>query len=166
MRACQPKNGKPYPSYVSDEGWAFVAPYYLASVREDAPQRTHDLREVFDGLLRRIVRTGSPRRATCLTTRLPPWEAVYRQYRGGGSPQRSLRGDGPRLLRALLRLASGRVREATGEAVSSGVRGSGYSSSEEAAEAAEHGSGCGGSQARPRRPQGLQDMLFAHAEIL
>jgi transposase len=40
---------KPYPSDVSDEEWAFVAPY-LALVREDAPQRTHELREVFNGL--------------------------------------------------------------------------------------------------------------------
>ena len=37
---------KPYPTDVSDEEWAFVAPY-LALVREDAPQRHHDLREVF-----------------------------------------------------------------------------------------------------------------------
>jgi transposase len=48
---------KPYPSDVSDEEWAFVAPY-LALVREDAPQREHDLREVFNGL-RWVVRTGS-----------------------------------------------------------------------------------------------------------
>jgi transposase len=34
---------KPYPSDVSDEEWAFAAPY-LALVREDAPQREHDLR--------------------------------------------------------------------------------------------------------------------------
>jgi hypothetical protein len=38
---------KPYPSDVSDEEWEFVAPY-LALIRQDAPQRTHDLR----GLLR------------------------------------------------------------------------------------------------------------------
>ena len=38
---------KPYPSDGSDEEWAFVAPY-LAVVREDAPQRRHDLREVFN----------------------------------------------------------------------------------------------------------------------
>ncbi len=38
-----PKNRKPYPSDVSDEEWSFVAPY-LTLVREDAPQRTHDLR--------------------------------------------------------------------------------------------------------------------------
>jgi hypothetical protein len=33
-------NGKPYPSDVSDEEWAFVV-LYLALVREDAPQRNH-----------------------------------------------------------------------------------------------------------------------------
>src|SRR5215210_4494296 len=49
---------KPYPSDVSDEEWAFVAPY-LALLREDAPQREYDLREVFNGL-RWVVRTGSP----------------------------------------------------------------------------------------------------------
>ena len=49
---------KPYPSDVSGEEWAFMAPY-LALVCEDAPQRTHELREVFNGL-RWIVRTGSP----------------------------------------------------------------------------------------------------------
>ena len=49
---------KPYPSDVSDDEWAFVAPY-LALVREDAPQRRHELRELFNGL-RWIVRTGGP----------------------------------------------------------------------------------------------------------
>jgi transposase len=49
---------KPYPSDVSDEEWAFVVPY-LALVREDAPQRTHNLREVFNALLRWIVRSGA-----------------------------------------------------------------------------------------------------------
>ena len=49
---------KLYPSDVSDEEWAFVAPY-LTLMRQDAPQRQHALREVFDGL-RRVVRTGSP----------------------------------------------------------------------------------------------------------
>ncbi len=66
---------KPYPSDVSDEEWTFVAPY-LALVREDAPQREHNLREVFNGL-RWIVRTGSPWRY--LPNDLPPWEAVYQQ---------------------------------------------------------------------------------------
>ena len=68
---------KPYPSDVSDEEWAFVAPY-LALVREDAPQRNHDLREVFNGL-RWIVRTGSAWHY--MPHDLPPWEAVYQQTR-------------------------------------------------------------------------------------
>jgi transposase len=67
----------PYPSDVSDEEWAFVAPY-LALVREDAPQRNHELREVFNGL-RWIVRTGSAWRY--MPHDLPPWEAVYQQTR-------------------------------------------------------------------------------------
>ena len=73
-------NRKPYPSDVSDEQWAFVAPY-LALVRQDAPQRTHELREVFNGL-RWIVPTGSPWRYTCPTIchrgrpRLPAEEEV------------------------------------------------------------------------------------------
>ncbi len=66
---------KPYPSDVSDEEWAFAAPY-LALVREDAPQREHDLREVLNGL-RWVVRTGSPWRY--IPHDLPPWEAVYQQ---------------------------------------------------------------------------------------
>src|SRR5215210_5023789 len=66
---------KPYPSDVSDEEWAFLTPY-LALVREDAPQREYDLREVFDGL-RWILRTGSAWR--CMPHDLPPWEAVYQQ---------------------------------------------------------------------------------------
>jgi transposase len=68
-------NRKPYPSDVSDEEWAFAAPY-LALMREDAPQRVHDLREVLNGL-RWIVRTGSPWRY--MPNDLPPWEAVYQQ---------------------------------------------------------------------------------------
>ncbi len=68
---------KPYPSDVSDEEWAFAAPY-LALVREDAPQREHDLREVLNGL-RWVVRTGSPWRY--MPHDLPLWEAVYQQTR-------------------------------------------------------------------------------------
>ena len=37
---------KPYPTDVSDEEWAFVAPY-LSLMTEAAPQRVHDLREVY-----------------------------------------------------------------------------------------------------------------------
>src|SRR5437867_3508964 len=53
----------PYPSDVSDEEWAFVAPY-LTLMTEDAPQRAHALREVFNGL-RWLVRTpaNEPERA-------------------------------------------------------------------------------------------------------
>ena len=42
----QPSREKPYPSDASDEGWALVAPY-LALPPEDAPRRSHPLREVF-----------------------------------------------------------------------------------------------------------------------
>ncbi len=45
-----------YPSDVSDDEWAFVAPY-LTLMSEGAPQREHSLREVFNGL-RYIARTG------------------------------------------------------------------------------------------------------------
>jgi len=66
---------KPYPSDVTDEEWAFVAPY-LTLMTEDAPQRTHDLREVYNAL-RWIVRTGAQWRM--LPTNFPPWAAVYQQ---------------------------------------------------------------------------------------
>ena len=68
---------KPYPSDVTDEEWAFVAPY-LTLVREDAPQRKYALREVFNGL-RYLVRGGVPWRM--LPNDLPPWEMVYQQTR-------------------------------------------------------------------------------------
>jgi hypothetical protein len=42
-------NRKPYPSDVSDDKWAFVAPY-LTLMKEDAPQREHSLCEAFDGV--------------------------------------------------------------------------------------------------------------------
>lgn len=45
-------------------------------MREDAPQRQHDLCEVFNAL-RYLVRTGAPWRL--LPDDLPPWEAVYQQ---------------------------------------------------------------------------------------
>jgi transposase len=66
---------KPYPSDVSDEEWDFVAPY-LTLMKADAPQREHDLREVFNAM-RWIVRTGSPWRY--MPNDLPPWEVVYQQ---------------------------------------------------------------------------------------
>lgn len=64
-----------YPSDVSDDEWAFVAPY-LTLMKEDAPQRDHSLREVFNGL-RYIVRTGMQWRM--MPNDLPPWYTVYQQ---------------------------------------------------------------------------------------
>jgi transposase len=66
---------RPYPSDVRDDEWAFVAPY-LTLMRADAPQREHDLREVFNGL-RWMVRTGSPWRY--IPNDFPPWPVVYQQ---------------------------------------------------------------------------------------
>jgi transposase len=66
---------KAYPSDVTDEEWAFVAPY-LTVMTPDAPQRSHDLREVFNSL-RWLVRTGSPWRY--LPNDLPPYAAVFQQ---------------------------------------------------------------------------------------
>lgn len=66
---------EPYPSDVSDDEWAFVAPY-LTLMREDAPQRAYSLREVFNGL-RYIVRTGVQWRF--MPNDLPPWPIVYQQ---------------------------------------------------------------------------------------
>lgn len=66
---------QPYPSDVSDDEWAFVAPY-LTLLPLDAAQRHHDLREVFNAL-RLLVRTGSQWRY--LPHDLPPWPAVYQQ---------------------------------------------------------------------------------------
>jgi transposase len=67
----------PYPTDVSDDEWAFLAPY-LTLMRDDAPQRTHDLREIFNGL-RYIARTGLQWRY--MPNDLPPWHAVYDQTR-------------------------------------------------------------------------------------
>ncbi len=72
-----PPARKAYPSDVSDAEWAFVAPY-LAVVRADAPQRRHDLREVFTAA-RWVVHTGAPWR--WLPHDLPPWDIVYAQTR-------------------------------------------------------------------------------------
>src|SRR5215468_10853910 len=98
---------KPYPTDVTDDEWAFAAPY-LTLLREDAGQRTHDLREVFNAL-RWVVKAGSPWRL--LPHDLPPWEAVYQQARrwlAAGSFE-AMAHD----LRALLRVAAGRGPDPT-----------------------------------------------------
>jgi len=93
---------KPYPSDVSDDEWAFVAPY-LTLQSEQALQRNYDLREVYNGL-RWLVRTGAQWRM--LPHDFPRWEAVYQQT------QRWLRAGCFQAmahdLRLLLRLAAGR----------------------------------------------------------
>jgi transposase len=96
---------KAYPSDVTDDEWAFVAPY-LTLMTEDAPQRVYSLREVFNGL-RWIVRAGAPWRM--MPNDLPPWEMVYQQT------QRWIRAGVFEAmvhdLRALLRLAKGRKEQ-------------------------------------------------------
>jgi len=52
----RPRSG--YPSDVSDEEWAFVAPY-LTLCREEAEQRDYALRAVFNAV-RYVVRSGIP----------------------------------------------------------------------------------------------------------
>ena len=66
-----------YPSDVSDEEWAFCAPY-LTLMKADAPQRQHELRGIYNGL-RWFVRAGCPWRM--LPHDLPPWSAVQQQTR-------------------------------------------------------------------------------------
>jgi transposase len=96
---------KPYPSDVTDDEWAFVAPY-LTLMKEDAPQRDHDLRAVFNGL-RWIVRTGAQWRM--MPNDLPPWHTVYQQA------QRWIAAgvfeDMVHDLRALIRLAKGKKEQ-------------------------------------------------------
>jgi len=95
----------PYPSDVSDEEWALVAPY-LRLLAEDAGQRDHGLREVFNGL-RYIIKTGAPWRF--MPHDLPPWAAVYQQaqrWLAAGCFE-ALADD----LRAVLRQALGRAEQ-------------------------------------------------------
>lgn len=96
---------KAYPTDVKDEEWAFVAGY-LVLMREDAPQRHHDLREVFNAL-RWMVRVGGSWRM--LPNDFPPWPAVHQQAQrwiAAGVFERMAHD-----LRALLRLADGRAED-------------------------------------------------------
>lgn len=68
-------NRRGYPSDVTDEEWAFVAPY-LALCKEESAQRDYPLRAVFDAL-RYVVRTGGQWRY--MPNDLPPWPVVYQQ---------------------------------------------------------------------------------------
>jgi transposase len=102
-----PPTRTPYPTDVSDEEWEFVAPY-LTLMSENAPQRRHDLREVFNGL-RFIVRGGLQWRL--MPHDLPPWPAVYQQTRRwlAASVFETIVHD----LRVLLRLGAGRAPQPT-----------------------------------------------------
>ena len=97
----------PYDSDVSDEEWAFLAPY-LTLMREDAPQRHHPLRELFNGL-RYIARTGLQWRY--MPHDLPPWAAVYQQTRRWLDAHvfDAIIAD----LRVLIRLGAGRAAQPT-----------------------------------------------------
>src|SRR2546421_5247303 len=68
---------KAYGSDVTDAEWTFLLPY-LCLMREDAPQREHSLRELFNAL-RYMVKTGCTWRF--LPHDFPPWTAVYQQAR-------------------------------------------------------------------------------------
>ena len=96
---------KTYPSDVSDDEWAFIAPY-LTLMTEEAPQREHSLREVFNGL-RWIIRAGAPWRM--MPNDLPPWYTVFQQTQRWISA--GVFEDMVHDLRALLRLAKGRQEQ-------------------------------------------------------
>jgi transposase len=94
---------KTYPTDIGDDEWVFIAPY-LSLMRQDAPQREHDLREVLNAL-RWIVRAGAPWRM--LPNDFPPWHAVYDQTQRWlkAGVFESMVHD----LRALLRMEAGRA---------------------------------------------------------
>ena len=104
---------KPYPSDVKDDEWEFVAPY-LALIREDSPQREHDLREIYNAL-RWVVRAGAPWRM--IPNDLPPWAAVYQQA------QRWIKAgvfeEMVHDLREILRIAAGREANPTAVVIDS-----------------------------------------------
>ena len=77
----------PYPTDISDEEWAFVAPSFDL-VAEDASQRKYPLREVFNGV-RYIVKSGAHWRL--MPHDLPPWPLVYQQRRRAGWPLGALK---------------------------------------------------------------------------
>jgi len=64
-----------YPSDVTDEEWAFCAPY-LTLMKEDAPQRDYSMRAMFNAV-RYVVRAGCPWRM--IPHDLPPWYTVHQQ---------------------------------------------------------------------------------------
>ena len=96
-----------YDSDVSDEEWAFCAPY-LTLMKEDAPQRDYSPRVIFNAM-RYMIRAGCPWRM--IPNDLPPWHAVYQQA------QRWIKAGCFEMLahdlRALLRWCAGRAEQPT-----------------------------------------------------
>jgi transposase len=107
---------KTYPSAVSDDAWAFVAPS-VPLMTAGAPQRPHSLREVCNGL-HWIARAGAAWRM--MPNDLSLWEAVYQQT------QRWLRAGVFEAmvhdLRVALRLAEGRPRQPSAAILDSRTR--------------------------------------------
>lgn len=96
-----------YQSDVSDEEWAFCAPY-LSLMKEDAPQREYSSRELFNAV-RYMVRAGCPWRM--IPHDLPPWSTVHQQgqrWTKSGCFE-AMAHD----LRAILRVVAGRKSEPT-----------------------------------------------------
>jgi transposase len=96
-----------YDSDVSDEEWAFCAPY-LTLMKEDAPQREYSSRVIFNAM-RYLVRAGCPWRL--LPNDLPPWHTVFEQVQRWNKAGcfEALAHD----LRILLRLFAGRRGQPT-----------------------------------------------------
>src|ERR687884_130137 len=119
---------KPYPSDVSDEEWALVAPY-LTLLPEDAGQRRYPLREVFNGL-RWLVRAGATWRL--MPHDLPPWPVVYQQTQrwiAAGSFGANVQD------RAQVEELAAQVQEVTGDHVELAYVDQGYTGEEPAAAA-------------------------------
>lgn len=108
-----PQPRKRYPTDVSDDEWAFVAPY-LTLMTEEAPQRAYPLREVFNAL-RYIARAGFTWRM--MAHDLPPWPVVYQQAQRwfAAGCFEAMVAD----LRAILRVKDGRKKQPTAAVIDS-----------------------------------------------
>ncbi len=107
QKPAKPRVNRGYPSDVSEEEWALVAPY-LTLMTEDAPQREYPLRTVFNAL-RWIVRAGAAWRM--MPNDLPPWQSVYQQTQrwiASGVFEQIVHD-----LRAVLRFIEGRATQPT-----------------------------------------------------
>ena len=97
------ENRKPYPSDVSDEEWAFVAPYLTCSPGRRAAQTL-----TARGVQRRaLVWCAVVAHGGMLPNDLPPWSLVYQQMQRWLESQFALK-KMVHDLRVLLRLADGR----------------------------------------------------------